>query len=400
MLQSRNLEIKKFDNHKWIVNTPEGKNILMNERAIGLLAILNSSTSNQDAQEKFQEQFHQSITREEFEALVQNTFKGLNILSSEESTPYKKSSYLTLKVPLLNVWLAGLLASPLSVLFRPSFFWPAFICTLFLNAIVSVFSFREGILSIANVNVFLTAILVGASMLIHELGHIAACRQFGIKHGAIGFGFYFIFPVVYADITQVWNATKPQRIIANAGGIYTELIYSSVLLLFYIITKDVTFLLASVSIFIKTVTELNPFIRYDGYWLLSDISNTPNLMQKSNEALKKFFSLKKKKEHFGVGDLRGDLSIRKVLLISYGLTNTLLLVAYIIYVLLNFHAGITQFPALFLSLLQKAITLNISSSDFPRGFLWILGLYLFIFKIAVQLISKKIRQVFFSAKKV
>ena len=125
------LSIQKYDDHKWIVNTPDGKNLLMNERAIGLLTILNTSASNQAAQEKFQKHFHQHITIEEFEAIVQNTFKGLNILSSEEGKPFKESSYLTLKVPLLNPWLTGLLASSLSGLFKPSFFWPAFIGTFF-----------------------------------------------------------------------------------------------------------------------------------------------------------------------------------------------------------------------------------------------------------------------------
>lgn len=373
------LTIKQFDDHRWIVNTPDGRNILMNERAIGLLKILSGSSSSLVALEKFQKHFHQNITKEEFEGLVQNTFKGLNILSGQEGTPFKKSSYLTLKVPLLNARIAGWLASPFSILFRSFFFWPSLISAFFLNAIVSVSFFRQGMPSITTVDVILTSILVGASMLIHELGHIAACRQFGIKHGAIGFGFYFVFPVVYADITKVWNATKTQRIIANAGGIYTELIYSSVLLLFYAFTKDNTFLLASFTIFIKAATELNPFLRCDGYWLLSDITNTPNLMQRSSQALRELISIKTSLKNYG--RLTFFKERRSVLLMFYGLANTLLLTWYLIYVVVNFHVGILQFPFSLFLLFHKALSLNISLSDIPNGFFWILGFYFLFGKI-------------------
>ncbi len=40
------LTIKQFDDHRWIVNRPGGRNILMNERAIGLLKILSGSSSS------------------------------------------------------------------------------------------------------------------------------------------------------------------------------------------------------------------------------------------------------------------------------------------------------------------------------------------------------------------
>lgn len=388
MIALSNLDIKKFDANRWIVNTPEGKNVLMNEHAVGLLAILNSSSCNEEAQEKFKELYQQDITKEEFEVLIQNTFRGLNLLSNEKGAVLKKSSYLTLKVPLLNPKIAGILANPLSSLYRPLFFWLVFILAFLLNSVISWYSFQEGIPQIVNSDIIFTALLIGLSMLIHELGHIAACRQFGIKHGAIGFGFYFIFPVVYADITQVWNATKPQRIIANAGGIYAELIYSSLLIVAFIFGNNPSFLLASVSVFIKSLTELNPFIRYDGYWLLSDITNTPNLMKKSNDALKDFLSIKSLKQYSNFKSLMNNLEGEKLPLIFYGIANTALLTGYIIYVILKFHSEVIFFPASLFSLIQKTILLDASFKDIPPSFLWILGLYILVFKFVLVRIKR------------
>lgn len=44
-----------------------------------------------------------------------------------------------------------------------------------------------------------------SSSFFHELGHAAACKYFGIRHGGIGFGLYLNFPVLYTDVTEVWK---------------------------------------------------------------------------------------------------------------------------------------------------------------------------------------------------
>lgn len=264
-LLAENLSINKFDDHQWIVSTHEGRNLLVNERAAELLIILRSSTQESEAIEKFQTRFKLSLTKPEFESLVKNTFSGLNILQSDQNKPYKKTGYLSLKIPLLNERLVGHLANPFKMLFLPSVFWYIFTGLFILISFSSFIAFQADLIALQKTNFVFVGFLVSASMLVHELGHIAACRKFDIRHGVVGFGFYFIFPIVYADITEIWKANKNQRLIANTGGIYLEQVYALVLLLFFSATKDSTFLLAAVSIFIKSVTELNPFIRYDGY---------------------------------------------------------------------------------------------------------------------------------------
>lgn len=44
-----------------------------------------------------------------------------------------------------------------------------------------------------------------ASSCIHELGHAAACRYYGIEHGNVGFGLYLNFPVFYTDVSSIWR---------------------------------------------------------------------------------------------------------------------------------------------------------------------------------------------------
>src|SRR5690606_30501405 len=48
-------------------------------------------------------------------------------------------------------------------------------------------------------------VVIYGSLILHEFGHAAACDRFGAKSGDIGFGFYILTPVFYADITDVWR---------------------------------------------------------------------------------------------------------------------------------------------------------------------------------------------------
>jgi putative peptide zinc metalloprotease protein len=256
---------------------------------------------------------------------------------------------------------------------------------------VVFFSLLEnGLPAISHTDLYWLPFLVGASMLVHELGHIAACRRFHVKHGAIGFGFYLIFPVVYADITQVWNSTRQQRIIANAGGIYAELIYATVLLMFYAVLREAIFSLAAVTVFVKAITELNPFFRYDGYWLLSDFTNTPNLMSRSNQALRKVISDVRTQGNIFSAIITGSIRSNAWLL-GYALMNMILVTGYFAYVAIFFKSEIIHFPALLFFILKKAFFIQLTLADFPPGFLWVLGLYILVVKTCFQFAVQKLK---------
>lgn len=121
------------------------------------------------------------------------------------------------------------------------------------------------------------------SFLAHELGHISACRFYKQRCGRIGFGFYFIFPAFFSDVSQVWALRPSQRIVVNLAGVYFQMLANSLLLLCWLsqdsgISQN---LLASVILlnFISMLYALNPVLHFDGYWVLSDLLNTSNLRQ-------------------------------------------------------------------------------------------------------------------------
>jgi len=129
------------------------------------------------------------------------------------------------------------------------------------------------------------ALLFLFSGLAHELGHIAACRYFRCPHGGIGFGLYVIFPVWYADVTHAWQLRPRQRAVVDLGGVY----FQSILL----IAIDAVALGSGDPLALKLVWlvtfamlfTLNPVFKFDGYWLLSDLSGLHNLHQQVSRSV-------------------------------------------------------------------------------------------------------------------
>lgn len=128
------------------------------------------------------------------------------------------------------------------------------------------------------------------SSLFHELGHASACKHFGIRHGGIGFGLYLNFPVLYTDVTEVWRLRRADRCIVNLAGVYFQMyILLALLALFYVTGSDtVRYMILTLNLgFIMT---LNPFFKFDGYWIASDVLGIPNLRNRSKELLNYLYS--------------------------------------------------------------------------------------------------------------
>jgi len=123
-------------------------------------------------------------------------------------------------------------------------------------------------------------------LFIHELGHAASSYLFKAPPKSIGFGFYFIFPVLYTDVTETWKLSRLKRIIVNFGGIFFQLLINLGLIYWVKNSYDMeTISILRSLIVINTVTifiNFNPFFRFDGYWIYSDLFKLPNLRLQSD----------------------------------------------------------------------------------------------------------------------
>lgn len=114
-------------------------------------------------------------------------------------------------------------------------------------------------------------------VVVHELGHLAACARFGARHGGIGLGVYWCMPVLYAEVSGAWMLPRLQRAAVDAGGVYFQCAYLVALGGAYLASGARSFLEAMAWTHFLMLHTLNPVLKYDGYWLLTDLGGIANL---------------------------------------------------------------------------------------------------------------------------
>jgi putative peptide zinc metalloprotease protein len=139
-------------------------------------------------------------------------------------------------------------------------------------------------------------ISLGIVKVIHEFGHGLSCKAFGGECHEMGVLLMCLSPALYCNVTDAWTlADKWKRIIISFAGIYVELIIAAGATFVwwytpaYPIANNIALcvmVLCSVS---TVVFNANPLMRFDGYYMLADWLEIPNLREKSNRYLNNLF---------------------------------------------------------------------------------------------------------------
>lgn len=125
----------------------------------------------------------------------------------------------------------------------------------------------------------------------HELGHGLAARHFGSDCREVGIMLLMGTPCLYCNVSDVWMIpNKWQRMVVAAAGMYVELWLAALSLWVWLSTvPGIAHALAWNIVVVCSVSTLllniNPLLRYDGYYILSDWLNVPNLGEQSQTAL-------------------------------------------------------------------------------------------------------------------
>lgn len=126
---------------------------------------------------------------------------------------------------------------------------------------------------------------------VHELSHGFTAKSFGARVRAMGISFIVFYPRLFVDLTDTWRLERKQRLLCDSAGIISELIFGGLAAMIWVYAspgplKSTMFYLFTVSTLGTILVNGNPFIRYDGYYILTDILNIENLMSRSSEYLK------------------------------------------------------------------------------------------------------------------
>lgn len=142
-------------------------------------------------------------------------------------------------------------------------------------------------------NVLLVSVIWVLLKLLHELSHALACKRYG--GGVYDFGVLFILfiPLTYVNASTSWSfATKWQRLHVAVAGIYIELFVAWLAIIYWAthigtpgaLIAHNTVIVAGIS---SLIFNANPLMRFDGYFVLSDLTSTPNLYFRGLDAVRK-----------------------------------------------------------------------------------------------------------------
>ncbi len=137
---------------------------------------------------------------------------------------------------------------------------------------------------------------LGVVKVIHEFGHGLSCRYFGGEVHEMGFLLLCFSPALYCNVTDAWTLpNKWHRIIISAAGIYVELVIAAISTFVWWYTPNQPFI-HNLSLSLMVVCSVstivfngNPLMRYDGYYVLADWLEIPNLRERANRLITNWF---------------------------------------------------------------------------------------------------------------
>ena len=148
----------------------------------------------------------------------------------------------------------------------------------------------------ATSNWLLLFLVISVTKVIHEFGHGMACKRAGGECHEMGMMLLVMTPCLYCNVSDSWMlSSKWKRAFIAAAGMYFELIIASVaVFVWWYSQPGIINQLALNTIFTCSVSTIlfnaNPLLRYDGYYILSDLLEVPNLRQKASTILNRTLS--------------------------------------------------------------------------------------------------------------
>ncbi|MFF9769933.1 hypothetical protein ACF1GT_25640 [Streptomyces sp. NPDC014636] len=118
-----------------------------------------------------------------------------------------------------------------------------------------------------------------ASAAFHEIGHASACRYGKVRPGAMGCGLYLVWPAFYTDVTNSYRLDRVGRLRTDLGGVYFNSLFILGLIALHLHSPSPVLLAAILLVNLEMFQQLVPTLRFDGYYIISDLVGIPDLFK-------------------------------------------------------------------------------------------------------------------------
>ena len=255
----------------------DGRHFVASGAVATLLELTRQSDSLAVLAERMSTRFGRSFSAEEIGQVLREQIPPVLFHAAESGT---LRSPLHLRMRLLSAQMLTPCLRAARTLFAPVV--AIVLVGLFLigDCLVGLELWRHGIESIGSASLPGAFAIVLTGIAVHELGHLSACHRYGAAHGGLGIGLYWCLPVLYSEVHGAWLLTRAQRCVVDVAGIYFQCVFLLFVAGAWLVRPSGTLLLVLWVSHFLVLNTLNPVLKYDGYWLLSDLSGSHNLHQR------------------------------------------------------------------------------------------------------------------------
>jgi putative peptide zinc metalloprotease protein len=234
------------------------------------------------------------VTADNIEFLVAEKLRPLGVLAAADgsSPPMAKAD------PLLALRHRRRLVSEGAVWRIAGVFAPLFAAPVVAGVLLALLAFDVYVLLDVGVGGGLRQALYEPTLLLglfaativatafHEVGHAGACRYGGARPGAMGAAIYVVWPAFFCDVTDAYRLDRRGRLRTDLGGVYFNAVFCVAVAGTYLVTRFEPLVLLLVTQHLLVLQQLLPLLRFDGYYVLSDLTGVPDMLGRVKPVLR------------------------------------------------------------------------------------------------------------------
>jgi putative peptide zinc metalloprotease protein len=251
--------------------------------------------------EAVSERFGRGVSAENIQVLVDEKLRPLGVLAQADgSSPELEKVDPMLALKFRAALIPEGVVNAITTIFKPLFLPPIVLAVLGGLVAVDVWVFfLHGVAQSTRsvlyqpVNMLILLGLVALSAAFHECGHATACRYGGARPGVMGAGLYIVWPAFYTDVTDAYRLGKGGRLRTDLGGVYFNVIFILATAGAYVLTGFEPLLLIIPLQHIEIIHQFLPFLRLDGYYIVSDLTGVPDMFARIKPTLKSLLPWRK-----------------------------------------------------------------------------------------------------------
>jgi len=233
------------------------------------------------------------VSADNIRELVESKLRPLGVLAGADgSSPEVQKLDPMLALRLRTAVVPPSAVNAIASVFRPLFLPPVVVAVLgglvaldvwlfFFHGVAQ--SLRQTLYDPVLLLMMLGLVILSAAF--HECGHATACKYGGATPGAMGAGIYIVFPAFYTDVTDAYRLGKAGRLRTDLGGVYFNTIFILATAGAYALTGFEPLLLMIPLQHLEIIHQFLPFIRLDGYYIVSDLTGVPDMFARIRPTL-------------------------------------------------------------------------------------------------------------------